>query len=197
MSSLHSTHSAKISMKVSEADDRVTRLVELCAPIFFFYSIYTYIVVYICLSLQTATHVVYVSEPEKCLNISRNHRRTSSVTSMMLQLGWDTLQRSRELARLTMMYRIVHQLVDIPAEPYLTPPTTRTRGDDTRYRQSRRHLSAIRTASSREQLWCGSSSPSQPPHDKTNKMECTPSEDSYQPRMPSLIRIFVVRSMGS
>ena len=27
------------------------------------------------------------------------------------------LQRRRELARLTMMYRIVHQLVDIPAEP--------------------------------------------------------------------------------
>ena len=33
-----------------------------------------------------------------------------------------------------------------------------------------------------------------PPHNKTNKMACAPSEDSDQPRHPpSLIRVFVVR----
>ena len=38
----------------------------------------------------------------------------------------------------------------------------------------------------------------EPPHDKTNKMTCAPSEDSDQPgRPPSLIRVSVVRSMGS
>ena len=37
----------------------------------------------------------------------------------------------------------------------------------------------------------------EPPHDKTNKMACTPSEDSDQPGYsPSLIRVFAVRSMG-
>ena len=87
------------------------------------------------------------------------YRRTSSVTSMMHQLGWDTIERRRELARLYMMYRIVHKLVDIPAEPYLTPSITRTRGHDTRYRQ---HLPSTRTASSREKLCCGTS-PSPPP----------------------------------
>ena len=38
----------------------------------------------------------------------------------------------------------------------------------------------------------------EPPHDKTNKMACAPSEDSDQSgHLPSLIRIFAVRSMGS
>ena len=36
-----------------------------------------------------------------------------------------------------------------------------------------------------------------PPHDKTNKMTCAPSEDSDQPgHPPSLIRVFAVRSKG-
>ena len=34
----------------------------------------------------------------------------------------------------------------------------------------------------------------EPPHDKTNKMACAPSEDSDQPgHSPSLIRVFAVR----
>ena len=34
----------------------------------------------------------------------------------------------------------------------------------------------------------------EPPHDKTNKMACAPSEDSDQPEhLPSLIRVFAVR----
>ena len=38
----------------------------------------------------------------------------------------------------------------------------------------------------------------EPPHDKTNKMTCVPSKDSDQPgHLPSLIRVFTVRSMGS
>ena len=38
----------------------------------------------------------------------------------------------------------------------------------------------------------------EPPHDKTNKMACAPSEDSDQPgHPPSLIRVSAVHSMGS
>ena len=38
----------------------------------------------------------------------------------------------------------------------------------------------------------------EPPHDKTNKTAFVPSEDSDQPgHSPRLIRVFVVRSMGS
>ena len=37
----------------------------------------------------------------------------------------------------------------------------------------------------------------EPPHDKTSKMTCAPSEDSHQPgRPPSLIRIFAVNQLG-
>ena len=37
----------------------------------------------------------------------------------------------------------------------------------------------------------------EPPHDKTNKMTTLPSEDSDQPgHLPSLIRVFAVRSVG-
>ena len=38
----------------------------------------------------------------------------------------------------------------------------------------------------------------EPPHDKTNKVACAPSEDADQPgHPPSLIRVFTVRLMGS
>ena len=38
----------------------------------------------------------------------------------------------------------------------------------------------------------------EPPHDKTNKMPCAPSEDSDQPgHPPSLIRVFAVRMKKS
>ena len=60
---------------------------------------------------------------------------------MIPTLGCDTLQKRRDLARLSMMYRIVHHLVDIPVEPYLTPSTSMTKGHDsgffhTTYQQS-------------------------------------------------------------
>ena len=45
---------------------------------------------------------------------------------------------------------------------------------------------------------CAAYEDSGPPHDKTNKMTFVPSEDSDQPgHLPSLIRVFAVRSMGS
>ena len=49
-----------------------------------------------------------------------------------------------------------------------------------------------RTVFSREICW--SITKYEPPHDKTNKMTCVPSEDSGQPgHPPSLIRVFAVR----
>ena len=66
-----------------------------------------------------------------------DYGRTSSVTEMMANLGWDTLQKRRDLARLSMMYRIVHALVDIPVEPYLIPLTSMTRGNESRFHQIR------------------------------------------------------------
>ena len=39
---------------------------------------------------------------------------TSSVSEMLNELSWESLARRRERARLCMMYKVVHGLVDIP-----------------------------------------------------------------------------------
>ena len=45
--------------------------------------------------------------------VHRDWRRHSSPTEMMNQLKWHTLKHRRHTARLTMMYNIQHNLVDI------------------------------------------------------------------------------------
>ena len=65
---------------------------------------------------------------ENALGTSRNSatrpwsdRSSNSVTAMLQSLGWATLERRRTEAKATMMYRIVHGLIAIPAEAYLQP----------------------------------------------------------------------------
>ena len=67
--------------------------------------------------------------------VKSDYSRKSSVIAMRQDLGWDTLLQRRDQARLSMMYRIAHQQVDIPAERYLTPLDNRTRGHNIRFRQ--------------------------------------------------------------
>ena len=71
--------------------------------------------------------------------VTKNYRHASIVTSMMHQLGWDTLQRHREVARLTdddvQNSAPADRQLDTPTKPYLTPSTTRTRSHDTPIRQ--------------------------------------------------------------
>ena len=64
-----------------------------------------------------------------------DYSRSSSVTAMRQDLGWDTLQQRGDQARLSMMYRITHQQVDIPADRYLTPLDNRANGHNARFRQ--------------------------------------------------------------
>jgi hypothetical protein len=47
---------------------------------------------------------------------------------MLKELKWPTLQQRRTNTKVVMMYRIVHHLIAIPSQMYLTPATTRTRG---------------------------------------------------------------------
>jgi hypothetical protein len=42
---------------------------------------------------------------------------------MIGDLEWDTLEIRRKKIRLTMMYKIINNLIDIRAEVYLTKPT--------------------------------------------------------------------------
>jgi hypothetical protein len=59
----------------------------------------------------------------------RNYKPMESVTDMLKDLGWDTLELRRKKARLTMMYKMSHNLLDMNLENHLVPHTeTRTRG---------------------------------------------------------------------
>jgi hypothetical protein len=43
------------------------------------------------------------------------------VKSMLEHLKWPTLEERRKRAKVTMLYRIIHQVVAIPVQPYLIP----------------------------------------------------------------------------
>jgi hypothetical protein len=53
---------------------------------------------------------------------------------MRKEIKWPTLQQRRTNAKMVMMYRIVHHLIAISSQMYLTPATSRTtRGHDQRF----------------------------------------------------------------
>ena len=52
---------------------------------------------------------------------------TSSVSSMLDHLQWESLNTRRTKIQLTLFFKVVHSMIDIPADKYLIPSTTRTR----------------------------------------------------------------------
>lgn len=61
--------------------------------------------------------------------VSNDWKRTSSVTTMLNNLKWQTLQQRRTTNKLIMVYKITHCLVAIPhAPPYFHRPNVSTRG---------------------------------------------------------------------
>ena len=68
--------------------------------------------------------------------VCRDYSRTSSVTALLNQLSWDTLACRRTRIQLTLLYKIIHNEVDIQADPYLTLGYSRTRSNHSyKYRQ--------------------------------------------------------------
>ncbi|MCG8046534.1 MAG: hypothetical protein N0E48_12995, partial [Candidatus Thiodiazotropha endolucinida] len=59
--------------------------------------------------------------------VTDRFRNTSSVTDMLSHLQWETLKSRRQKQQLTMLYKIIHNLVDIPSAEYLQLTTSRTR----------------------------------------------------------------------
>ena len=60
---------------------------------------------------------------------SQNYNRYASVTDMIKDLGWATLEMRRRLSRLTLMYKLTHGLIDIDTRKYLIQHSeSRTRG---------------------------------------------------------------------
>ena len=59
--------------------------------------------------------------------VLNQYARTASVTAMLRRLDWELLQHRRMKLRLTLMYKIINQLVAISADPHFKPVTRRTR----------------------------------------------------------------------
>ena len=58
--------------------------------------------------------VLCSTDTTKYLRLTITWHNTSSVLTMLHELSWESLARRRERARLCMIYKVVHGLVDIP-----------------------------------------------------------------------------------
>ena len=54
-------------------------------------------------------------------------REPGTVTTILQNLGWQTLENRRKMARLTLFYKSINREAAVNIPPYLTKPTTRTR----------------------------------------------------------------------
>ena len=63
---------------------------------------------------------------------TNRYRNTSSVSSMLDHLQWESLESRRSKIQLTLFYKVVYDLVEIPSSAYLTPSTARTRSSHTK-----------------------------------------------------------------
>ena len=63
--------------------------------------------------------------------VCKDYSRTSSVTTMLNQLGWQSLRERRAQAKVTMMYKIIHQTVDVTSTAL--SKTVGVRGHSHRY----------------------------------------------------------------
>ena len=65
--------------------------------------------------------------------VTGDYRTTSSVSEMITDLRWETLLQRRTQAKLVMMYRITHSLIDIRAPQLLHLAALNTRGHSMRF----------------------------------------------------------------
>ena len=93
------------------------------------------------------------------------HDRTSSVSTILNALEWDSLKLRRARARTIIFYRIYNRLVDIPLEEYLIPTGCHTRGHSSMFSNhitGSRHISTpsfpapFVTGTPYQRLWCRS-----------------------------------------
>ena len=69
---------------------------------------------------QKDTHVVEMIQRKAARFCRNNYRRESSVTELIETLGWDSLQLRRKQARLSLMYKLSNNLIDINLENLLS-----------------------------------------------------------------------------
>ena len=72
---------------------------------------------------RVATNRIEMVQRKAARFVCNDFSRHSSVTSMLHNLGWPSLERRRKEAKAVMMYRIVNSLIAIPTSPYLMTAT--------------------------------------------------------------------------
>jgi len=65
--------------------------------------------------------------------VKGDYNTTSSTSQMITDLGWPSLLQRRQQAKLCMMYRIVHELIEIPLPQNLHLRSSTTRGHNLRF----------------------------------------------------------------
>ena len=77
---------------------------------------------------QTATniHKLEMIQRHSARHIMHNYTRHASVTTMLQHLDLPTLQQRRQHSKIIMLYRIRHQLANIPTATYIRPSTRNT-----------------------------------------------------------------------
>ena len=78
--------------------------------------------------LEKDIHNIEMIQRRGARSVAQNHGRQSSVHNMINDLNWYPLELRRREARLTMFYKIINDLIAIPAEDYVTQLSSRTRG---------------------------------------------------------------------
>ena len=73
------------------------------------------------------THKVEMTQRRAARFVLRRYHNTSSVSDMISQLGWETLQMRRVKMRLVLLYKATHRLIAVDSNLYLIPIIMPTR----------------------------------------------------------------------
>jgi hypothetical protein len=78
----------------------------------------------------TATNIQRIEAIQRraAKSATRGKHQPASVSAIVTQLGWQTLEERRKKAKVALCYKIIHSLVDIPMHPHLVLNTRNTRG---------------------------------------------------------------------
>ena len=76
---------------------------------------------------QEATQKLEIVQRRAAIYVTNRYRNTSSVTLMLDHLHWKSLESIRVKCQLTMMFKTLHSLVDIPLDRYLISASSGTR----------------------------------------------------------------------
>ena len=81
---------------------------------------------------KTLIHKVEMVQRRAARFACNRYHNTSSVTDMLLDLQWETLETRRQKLQLTMFFKIINNLVAIDPDPYLTPARVMPRSSHTK-----------------------------------------------------------------